>query len=198
MLDSLTSMDIPLEALRERPIAPIPDSRLEMFGENRASAGWQNPANFVITSAFVRLLGATEQIELDILKALFYYRPSGRIEGRSNETIRVDADIILEIPVKELDKWVYQRPVIWTWIKKFAENNIERDKIFSNVFGIKTLPPECDAKRKVEWYDKRNAIAHGRSNVIMKLGEFIDVLAYFVQSLRFLAEQCRQKLDVQI
>ena len=61
-------------------------SGLEDFGVERSGAGWEKLGNFIITSAFVRLLGAWEQFELDVLKALFYYRPSGEILGPPEES----------------------------------------------------------------------------------------------------------------
>ena len=73
-----------------------PDERLNDYAEARSGAGWQNPANFVITSAFVRLLGASEQFELDVLKSLFFYRPSGKAVETDSKLIVVEADVMLE------------------------------------------------------------------------------------------------------
>jgi hypothetical protein len=43
-----------------------PDPRLSDYGAARGGAGWQNPPNLIITSAFVRSLGASEQFEIDV------------------------------------------------------------------------------------------------------------------------------------
>src|SRR4051794_11350795 len=99
------------------------------LGAERSGAGWRNPANFLITSAFVRLLGASEQFELDVLKALFYYRPSGLL-GHEEDWIeqKVEPEVIRESPQtddKDPNKQVYQKPPLWTWLRKQAENNIE-------------------------------------------------------------------------
>ncbi len=48
------------------------------FGRVRSGAEFHKQTDFVITSGFVRILGAHEQFERDVLKALLYYRPVGR------------------------------------------------------------------------------------------------------------------------
>jgi len=174
-----------------------PDERLNDYAEARSGAGWQNPANFVITSAFVRLLGASEQFELDVLKSLFFYRPSGKAVETDSKLIVVEADVMLEQPEVHGEKRIFHKPPIWTWIRKQAENNIERDRIFSNVFGIKTVAAKCSAK-KAKWYEKRNAIAHGRSRVEMALSEYIEVEVFLAKSLLHVAKECEEKLGVLI
>ena len=44
-------------------------------GSARSSSGWYRLPNFITSSALVRILDAMEQFEIDVLKALFYYRP---------------------------------------------------------------------------------------------------------------------------
>lgn len=152
------------------------------FGADRSGAGWTRSINFCITSAFVRLLGAWEQYEIDVLKVLFFFRPSGKAVGSTEEQLDQPDDasleklesIVQEEPVREGDKKIYSKPPIWTWVRRFAENNEERRKIFTNVFGIDATPPGHNDKTRREWYDKRNAIAHGRADVEMTLAEYID------------------------
>jgi len=197
MISSFSSLfGYPLEALARRTDSP--DERLTEYAVARSGAGWQNPANFVITSAFVRLLGASEQFEMDVLKSLLYYRPSGKAIDTNSEPIMVEADVLLEQPEVDGEKRIFHKLPIWTWIRKQAENNIERDKIFSNVFGIKTVAAKCSAKKKAEWYEKRNAIAHGRSGVEMALSEYIEVEVFLAKSLLHVAIECAEKLGVLI
>src|SRR5690606_23008619 len=110
------------------------------------------PANFIITSAFVRLLGALEQFEMDVLKCLFYYRPSGML-GDEEDWLEqeVEPDVVQEVPQidkKDPTKQIYSKPPLWTWLKKQAENNIERSRIFMNVFGISTIAGNFKGRQK--------------------------------------------------
>ena len=70
-----------------------PDPRLEGIGANRSGAGWnQGWANFVSTSAFVRLLGSEEQFENDVLKgplSLSTTRIGRHSESRSRAAMRL-------------------------------------------------------------------------------------------------------------
>ena len=170
------------------------------LGAERSGAGWKNPANFLITSAFVRLLGAAEQFELDVLKSLFYYRPSGPL-GHKEDWIeqKVEPEVIREKPQideKDPNKQVYNKPPLWTWLKKHAENTIERSKIFANIFGISTIPEAYKAKFKQDLYEKRNAIAHGRAGVDMTLGEYIEVDVFVAKSMLHISDQCKVKLSL--
>lgn len=172
------------------------------LGAERSGTGWKNPANFLITSAFVRLLGASEQFEMDVLKALIYYRPSG-LPGHESEWIEqvVERDVIREIPVpdkEDKNKLVYSKPLLWTWLRKPAENNSERSRILKNVFGVNPIPDGYTGKNKDDWYDKRNAIAHGRSGVEMTLGEYIDVDVFVAKSMINVSYQCKEKLKLMV
>jgi hypothetical protein len=178
--------------------APLPE--WTNLGEERAGAGWKDPANFIITSAFVRLLGASEQFELDVLKSLLYYRPQGLL-GHEADWIEqtVDCEVIREVPQpdeKSPDVLVYAKPPIWTWLRRHAENNIERTRVFKQVFGLSTVPPDHKPKQKQEWYDKRNAIAQGRAGVKMTLREYIEVDVFVAKSMLFLSGQCRERLKL--
>ena len=174
-----------------------PDERLLHMGAERSGAGGENAANFIITSAFVRLLGAGEQFELDVLKALFYHRPSGLL-GPPNEQLRtnVDIEVLLEEPVIEQEKQIFQKPVLWTWLKKHAENYVERDQIFKRVFDIDPIPDGFQSKTKKQWYEKRNSIAHGRRGVQMTLIEYCEADAFVAKSMLHIAKQCDEKLKL--
>lgn len=170
-------------------------------GEERAGGGWRDPANFIITSAFVRLLGAGEQFELDVLKSPFYYRPHGHLLGPAEESVEIEVeyDVVREVPRQDPDSKdvkIYSKPALWTWLRKQAENNPERAKIFKRVFEIEVIPPGYKNKDKDQWYEKRNLIAHGREGVQMTFGEFIDVEAFVVKSMIHISEQCREKLKL--
>jgi hypothetical protein len=174
-----------------------PEADLADLGSLRAGAGWSTAPNFVITSAFVRLLGALEQFELDTLKALLYYRPYGLLGDPTDQIDQdVERDVLLEVPEVEGDNRLFTKPALWTWIRKHAENNNERRKIFSNVFRITTIPPPFKSKQKDEWYEKRNAIAHGRHGVTMTLSEYSDVDVFVAKSMQFIRDQCKDSRRV--
>lgn len=190
-----------LGALAQRYERP----ELASQGAKRSGAGWKQTANFITTSAFVRLLGALEQFEMDVLKALFHYRPKGlSYERTDEETTQIENDIFMEIPKKEKDDLIYSKPVIWTWIRKHAENNVERRKIFKKVFGLTLGPEGTNAekkewnKKKDGWYENRNAIAHGREGVIMNLHNYSEVEVYCYLSMKSLAQQCEEKYNIKL
>jgi hypothetical protein len=47
-----------------------------------------------------------------------------------------------------------------------------------------------------DWYEKRNAIAHGRKGVKMTLGEYVDVDAFVAQRMVQIASECADKLKI--
>ena len=181
-----------IQSLAPRWFSPGPG--LADIGASRSGAGWSQSANFVTTSAFVRLLGCSEQFEMDVLKALFQYRPSGvQTNGPKLPLVEVEDAVILEVPRLEGDKQIYEKPAIWTWIRRHAENNVERDKICASVFGFRTVAPEFKPKVKQEWYEMRNAIAHGRKGVEMSLMEYVDAEVFVIKSMFHVAQECQEK-----
>ena len=174
-----------------------PDGSWVNAGAERSGAGWKNPAAFIISSAMVRVLGATEQFELDVLKCLLYYRPSGLL-GDSRDWViqKVDPEVVYETPKKLNDEQLeYVSPPLWTWMKKIAVNNTEREKILKNVFGIVTVKPE-DRNKKMGWYKQRNAIVHGRGGVEMTLREYFEVEAFAAKTMLHISEQCFELLKI--
>lgn len=173
------------------------------FGVHRSGVGWNNLPNFVITSAFVRLLGASEQFEIDVLKSLLYYRPAGKDELVDEcDVVVVTPEVLTEEPD---ESGAYSKPTIWTWIKKSAENNVERKKIFKGVYGIETTPEEFNGLKKSavnkyrnELYEKRNAIAHGRANVKMLLSDYCTAEMFMFETIRTIGQQCLDKLKVNL
>jgi len=139
-------------------------------------------------------LGAWEQFELDSLKALLYYRPFGKASPSDVlPPVEVTLDIVQEQPD---ESGGFSKPVIWSWIKKAAENNNERKAIFKRVYGIDTTPKEFNGwkmsainRYRNDLYDKRNAIAHGRMGVEMQLSEYCMADWFIIESIRTLAQQ---------
>jgi len=157
------------------------------FGVERSSASWSRWENFVTTSAMLRFLGAWEKFEMDALKCLLFYRPLGMGAPASefpDET--AGENVVCEVPVKRSDgKKTYALPAMWTWIRSSAENNTERKRIFSQVYGIDLDRPD---KKDFGWtydelYDMRNAIAHGRDAVEITVGELLKVHNYVIKSM---------------
>jgi hypothetical protein len=173
------------------------------FGVHRSGVGWHSLPNFIITSAFVRLLGASEQFELDVLKSLLYYRPRGKPEPSDiNDVITIASDVVTEEPN---ESGAYFKPSIWTWIKKSAENNIERRRIFKQVYGIEATPEVFSGlnknainKYRNELYEKRNAIAHGRASVEMSLGDYCTAEMLVIETIRVIEQQCLDKLGISL
>jgi hypothetical protein len=115
------------------------------------------------------------------------------------EEYKLDPAVIREEPQRDQDdpnKEIYKKPALWTWMRKQAENNVERSRILKNVFAIETIPDGYTNKHKQAWYDKRNAIAHGRKGVTMKLGEYIDVDVFVAKTMTHISDQCRYKLKL--
>lgn len=173
------------------------------FGVHRSGVGYHSLPNFVLTSAFVRLLGASEQFELDVLKCLLYYRPGGKTESPDGfEPVTVTSEVVTEEPGESN---AYSKPPLWAWIKKSAENNIERKTIFKRVYGIDTTPQEFNGWKKdvvnnyrEGLYKKRNAIAHGRENVTMLLSDYCTAEMYVIEVISTIRQQCIDKLKVSL
>jgi hypothetical protein len=167
------------------------------LGEERSGAGWKDPANFLITSAFVRLLGAWEQYEMDVLKALFNYRPLGLLGNEADQAVvQAETAVISEVPVVDGERRIYSNPPVWTWLRKHAENNVERAKIFKNVFGIVTRPKEVTNEQRNAWYEDRNAIVHGRAGVTMTLDKYIEVDVAVAKAMTYVSTQCIDNLKI--
>lgn len=65
----------------------------------RSGVGWNDLPNFIITSGFVRLLGASEQYEMDAIKSLLYYRPMGRSAAPEEfAPEEATSDVLTEMP----------------------------------------------------------------------------------------------------
>jgi hypothetical protein len=192
----MSHADDPFETMLSRTASSHPKS--EDFGVDRSGAGWQKLDNFVITSGFVRVLGAFEQFQMDTLKALLYYRPNGALgHSADQEVFEVTEDVITEMPEGDTD--FYQKPVLWTWLRKPAENRTERRKILSSAYDIHLFPPEgrVDKNTRLDlWYEKRNAIAHGRALVEMKLDEFCHAEILVTESIRWVTGSCKEKLGL--
>jgi hypothetical protein len=158
-----------------------PGPGMAIFGEERSGAGWRDPANFLITSAFIRVLAAWEQFEMDALKALFYHRPGGQF-GPDCERIEevVDYRLLGELSDEEsMSGLTPSEPAIWGWIKRTAENCGQRRQIFRKVFKIETLPQEltprpnrCGATCVI------NNVVHDRDQVTYVVIRFLVIRAF--------------------
>jgi hypothetical protein len=167
------------------------------FGQDRAGANWNELDNFIITSAFVRLLGSLETFETDMLKALLYYRPNGLL-GLEKEQIdvKVNVQVILEEPENLKKNEYYSLPPIWTWIRKHAYSNLDRRKILANVFKLDTKIDGYAGTIIEDWYECRNAIAHGRKRFVMTLREYCDVEIYAIKVVNHFENECKEKMRI--
>ena len=179
----------------EHKARAISDEASFDYGQDRAGANWSELDNFIITSAFVRLLGSIETFETDMLKALFYYRPNGLLGPEEEQIdVRANEQVVLEEPEISGETEYYSQPRIWTWIRKSAYANDERKKILSNVFGIKSIPEGYGDKQRREWTNMRNSIAHGRKRVEMTLKDYCDVEVYAIKTVDYLTKECKEKM----
>jgi hypothetical protein len=117
------------------------------IGTIRSSAGWNNLPNFITSSALIRVLGAMEQYELDVLKALLYYRPAGTQNLHNLEFVEAELSVATEVSNAD---GRYSKPALWSWLKKSAENSVERRKIYKNVFGLDCFPAKFGTLRPSE------------------------------------------------
>lgn len=171
------------------------------LGFERSSSGWDKLPNFITSSAFIRVLGAMEQYELDVLKALFYYRPAGKQSVHAN-FVEAAIEIIAEIPDQDGQ---YKAPALWSWIRRSAENTIERRRIFKTVFGIECFPEQFGEMKSKEiksyyqdLYESRNALAHGRSLVEVSLGDYCKAEAFALSLVTHLSKTCFEKYQLGI
>lgn len=167
------------------------------LGPERSSTGWDRLPNFITSSGLIRVLGAMEQFELDVLKALLYYRPSGKNLVTSLTPVEIDVSVVSEQPDTD---GRYSKPALWSWIKKSAENAIERRKIYKSVFDIECFPPTFGTLRPSairayyqELYERRNAVAHGRSLVEVSLADYCHAEAFVLALVDHLSSTCAEK-----
>lgn len=191
----------PIQGISRRDLLTAYERDSEGIGGQRAgefTAGcyFQNDvADFVVASSFVRLLGAWEQFEIDVLRCLMYHRPNGMLgTPTDNEMIILDEQRYKTEFSDEGDSGG-----IWSWLGKTAENRTERARILKNVYG---LPRDCGLKgsakskfhtRVSEWYDTRNRIAHGRGNASVSLGDYVDADATIFDRVMQLSLECKEK-----
>ncbi len=155
-------------------------------------------ANFVVASSFVRLLGAWEQFEIDVLRCLMHHRPNGMFGAPvDNEVIVLDRERFeSEIGSGSSDKGV------WKWMGKIAESRTERGKILKHVYelprdsGLNKSSRTLFNTRVSEWYDKRNRIAHGRGDAKVSLHEYVQADATIFDRVMQLSRECKDKLFV--
>lgn len=167
------------------------------IGSDRSSSGWNRLPNFITSSALIRVLGAMEQFEIDVLKALLYYRP----QGKSKPECVTYEDAELSIATEEPDsEGRYSKPALWSWIKKAAENTVERRKLYKSVFGIECYPAKFGEMKPSEiktyyqsLYDCRNALAHGRSLVEVQLSDYCKAEAFVLALVMHLSATCHER-----
>ncbi|TCP05385.1 HEPN domain-containing protein [Rubrivivax gelatinosus] len=172
------------------------------IGVERSSIGWARLPNFITSSAFVRLLGAMEQFEIDVLKTLLHYRPEGKGYVPGDDILSADLSVPAEAPDKD-DR--YSKPALWSWLRKPAENTVERRKIFKSVFEIDCYPASFSGKTSSEirsyyqsMYDRRNAIAHGRKLVEISLSEYCEAEAFVLSLVKHLASVCSSRYRLSV
>lgn len=175
---------------------------IDDLGFERGSTGWDRLPNFVTSSALVRLLGAMEQFEIDVLKALLHYRPAGKNSPIPKKVELADLAVVSEQP-DENDR--YAMPALWSWIKKPAENAVERRKLLMSVFDIDCYPSTFGTKAAKDirkyyqnLYEQRNAIAHGRARVDVTLAAYCEAEAFVLALVMHLSAVCEKKYKLAV
>lgn len=202
--EQLQGLDLALARVSSSEVSP----EGKKLGLARSGAGWSKGADFCISSALVRLLGAWEQFELDVLKVLLFYRanplgPSQEYESKPDEPNEV-LEIISEEPKEQHNVQYYALPVIWTWLKPYAQDREQRGKLFKRVYGLERIAGATSKERsqnntmREDWYDKRNVIAHGRGTINVTLGDYLAVEALVLKSVVQVVQECESKLRVTI
>jgi hypothetical protein len=171
-------------------------------GVERSSIGWERLPNFITSSAYVRLLGAMEQFEIDVLKTLLHYRPEGKGYVPDGDVLSADLSVPTEEPDKD-DR--YSKPALWSWLRKPAENTVERRKVFKSVFEIECYPASFSKKKPSEirayyqnMYERRNAIAHGRKLVEISLAEYCEAEAFVLALVSHMASVCKSRYRLSV
>lgn len=172
------------------------------LGTERSSTGWERLPNFITSSGLIRILGAMEQFELDVLKALLYYRPSGKNLRIHLDPVEIDISVVSEQPDSD---GRYSKPALWSWLKKSAENAIERRKIYKSVFDIECFPPKFGTLKPTsirayyqELYEQRNALAHGRSLIEFSLADYCKAEAFVLSLVDHLSTVCAEKYKLEV
>lgn len=147
-------------------------------------------ANFIISSTFVRLLGAWEQLQVDVIRCLLFYRPHGLLGPmEDNALITIDEEKAgKDLGFENQNK----NEGAWNYLKTPAENRVERDKMFKKLYEIQMRSGEA-RKQDEAWYEARNNIAHGRGGSNITFAEYINADAVLMQSALFLGQECKDK-----
>lgn len=167
-------------------------------GVERSSVYWSRQSNLLTSSILIRLLATLEIFEVDALKALLFYRPLGRgAPADSYQDEVVEEKIVFEVPSREQDVDYFNYPPLWTWIKRSAEDNTDRRKILSRVYGITFTQPNF-GKKLADLYEMRNALAHGRKRIDVSISLLLKVDAYAANSMIELRNQIFKNYRLQI
>jgi hypothetical protein len=65
-----------------------------------------------------------------------------------------------------------------------------------NVFNFEIKIDGYNNSQIDSWYEKRNAIAHGRKIVELTLREYCDIEIYSIKVVSHYEEQCKRKLRI--
>jgi hypothetical protein len=172
------------------------------LGPDRSSTGWDRLPNFITSSALIRILGAMEQFEMDVLKALLHYRPSGKLHVAGSSEVDVALSVVCE---KEDKDGRFSSPALWSWLKKSAENSVERRRIYKSVFDIDCYPEKFGSRSPSsirsyyqELYERRNGLAHGRTLVEVTLAEYCEAEAFALTLIDDLSKKCAERYGLRV
>ncbi len=86
-------------------------------------------------------------------------------------------------------------PPLWAYFEKPAQNQVERQRIFSRIFGFDRYPLH---KQLVSLYEIRNEIAHGRAPTLVTLSKFAQCTKVAFSCMRHLSDEAESKQRVMI
>lgn len=157
-----------------------------------------------IALTFVRLLAAWDEYEINVLKALFHYRPPNGAVGPPEERMFEYADEFFDDgrvePYPEKPRsLMYANPPLTDWLRHAVQEPDERRWAFEKTFGIELAIGESEEVRfayhchRDTCYSRRQGIAHGEANIHMTPAEYRRADVFVCRSFAHLAAECRTK-----
>lgn len=157
-----------------------------------------------VALTFVRLLAAWDEYEINVLKALFHYRPPNRAVGPARERMLDYADEIfaegrIEPYPEHPRSLMYANPLLTQWLRHATRDPDERRWAFEKTFGIELAIGLSEEVRfayhchRDAWYSRRKGIAHGEASLNMTPAEYGRAEDFVYISIDHLASECRTK-----
>src|SRR5262249_162463 len=100
--------------------------------------------------------------------------------------------VVQEKPEKRGGEFYFKFPVLWSWLRKSAEDSVQRRQIFSRVFGI-SFPKPAFGKSESDLREIRNAIAHGRTRIDVTTRALMQIQGYVRRTIIAIRDAVRER-----